>query len=159
VVVSRLDHALTMFEDPPTATLVLGRLERTGDGHAFCWSNAGHPPPLLIGADGTTGYLAPARHGIPVGIDPSVPRFSHTHPIPPGATLLLFTDGLVERRGQDIDTGLAQLAAQAGSLAGAPLEELCDALITHSRQVSEDDVAVLALRALDAPQPGAGCGQ
>ncbi|MFS4093832.1 PP2C family protein-serine/threonine phosphatase [Streptomyces sp. AF1A] len=144
-VLSRLDRALAMLEDPPTATLVLGRIDHGRDGHAFCWSNAGHPPPLLIGADGSTGYLAPARHGIPVGIDPSVPRFSHTHPIPPGATLLLFTDGLVERRGQDIDTGLAQLAAHSGSLAGAPLEELCDALIT-SCGVYDDDVALLALR-------------
>jgi serine phosphatase RsbU (regulator of sigma subunit) len=81
-----------------------------------------------------------------VGIDPSVPRFDHTHPLPPGATLLLFTDGLVERRGQDIDTGLAELAEQAGSLAGAPLDELCDTLITRGGRVFDDDVALLALR-------------
>jgi serine phosphatase RsbU (regulator of sigma subunit) len=145
-VVSRLDHALTMLEDPPTATLVLGRIEHGRDGYTFCWSNAGHPPPLLIGADGSTRHLAPASHGIPVGIDPSVPRFDHTHPLPPGATLLLFTDGLVERRGQDIDTGLAELAEQAGSLAGAPLDELCDTLITRGGRVFDDDVALLALR-------------
>ncbi|MEU5591319.1 GAF domain-containing SpoIIE family protein phosphatase [Streptomyces sp. NPDC020298] len=151
LVVSRLDRALTMFEDPPTATLVFGRLERTREGYTFGWSNAGHPPPLLIGPDGSTGCLAPARHGIPVGIDASVPRFNHAHPLPPGATLLLFTDGLVERRGQDIDTGLDDLAEHAARLAGAPLEELCDALITRSRQVFDDDVAVLALRTPDGP--------
>ncbi|WEO98973.1 GAF domain-containing SpoIIE family protein phosphatase [Streptomyces sp. FXJ1.172] len=146
LVVSRLDHALTMFEEPPTATLVFGRLERIREGYTFGWSNAGHPPPLLIGPDGSTCYLAPARHGIPVGIDASVPRFNHTHPLPPGATLLLFTDGLVERRDQDIDTGLGDLAEHAAHLARAPLEELCDALIIQSRQVFDDDVALLALR-------------
>lgn len=149
LVVSRLDHALTMFEDPPTATLVFGRIER-GRGHGgqytFGWSNAGHLPPLLVGADGSTRFLAPARHGIPVGIEASVPRFSHEQPLPPGSTLLLFTDGLVERRDQDIDAGLDDLAEQAARLATAPLEELCDALISRSRQVFDDDVALLALR-------------
>ena len=148
-VVSRLDKALTMFEDPPIATLVLGRIERgreQGGEYTLGWSNAGHPPPLLVGADGTTQYLAPARHGIPVGIDASVPRFTHAHPLPPGSTLLLFTDGLVERRGRDIDAGLDDLAEQAARLATAPLEDLCDALIAQNGPVFDDDVAVLALR-------------
>ncbi|MFI1564478.1 PP2C family protein-serine/threonine phosphatase [Streptomyces sp. NPDC020490] len=149
LVMSRLDQALTRFADPPTATLVLGRIERgraEGGGYSFGWSNAGHLPPLLVGADGDARYLAPARHGIPVGIDASVSRFSHEHPLPSGSTLLLFTDGLVERRDQDIDTGLGDLAEQAARLAAAPLEELCDTLISRSRQVFDDDVALLALR-------------
>ncbi|MGW3736453.1 SpoIIE family protein phosphatase [Streptomyces sp. NPDC005148] len=60
---------------------------------------------MLIGADGAIGYLAPTQHGIPVGIDPSIPRFTHEHPLPPGSTLMLFTDGLVgtgHRRGADL---------------------------------------------------------
>ncbi|AVV44149.1 SpoIIE family protein phosphatase [Streptomyces sp. ID05-04B] len=149
MIVSRLDRVLTMFDEPPTATLVLGRIERDpadGGRYTFGWSNAGHLPPLLVGADGSTRYLAPARHGIPVGIEASVPRFSHNHPLAPGSTLLLFTDGLVERRDQDIDTGLDGLAEQAAHLATAPLEELCDALISRNRQVFDDDVALLALR-------------
>ncbi|MFF4568298.1 PP2C family protein-serine/threonine phosphatase [Streptomyces sp. NPDC001410] len=146
LIVSRLDRALTMFEDPPMATLVFGRIEPGPDGYTFGWSNAGHPPPLLIGADGSARYLAPARHGIPVGIDASVPRFNHAQALPPASTLLLFTDGLVERRGQDIDTGLGDLAEQAASLARAPLDDLCDALVPRSGQVFDDDVAVLALR-------------
>jgi hypothetical protein len=155
LVVSRLDRALTMFAEPPTATLVFGRIERgraEGGPYTFGWSNAGHLPPLLVGADSNTRYLAPARHGIPVGIEASVARFSHEHLLPPGSTLLLFTDGLVERRDQDIDTGLDDLAEQAARLATAPLEELCDALISRSRQVFDDDVALLALR---TPSDGA----
>jgi stage II sporulation SpoE-like protein/GAF domain-containing protein len=149
LIMSRLDHALTMFADPPTATLVLGRIERgRGEGgeYSFGWSNAGHLPPLLVGADGSARYLAPAAHGIPVGIDASVSRYSHEHPLPSGSTLLLFTDGLVERRDRDIDTGLDDLAEQAARLATAPLEELCDTVISRSRQVFDDDVALLVLR-------------
>ncbi|MEU1608088.1 PP2C family protein-serine/threonine phosphatase, partial [Micromonospora matsumotoense] len=52
LIVSRLDRALSMFDDPPTATLVCGRIEEGRDGYTFRWSNAGHLPPLLIGADG-----------------------------------------------------------------------------------------------------------
>jgi hypothetical protein len=149
VLVSRLDHALSMFDDPPTATLVCGLIEGGRGGYTFRWSNAGHLPPLLIGADGDTGYLAPAQHGIPVGIDPSFPRFTHEHPLPPGSTLLLFTDGLVERRDRDIDTGLTSLAGHAARLATAPLPRLCADLVAGHDQAFDDDVALLALRVPD----------
>ncbi|MEV7690642.1 PP2C family protein-serine/threonine phosphatase [Streptomyces bungoensis] len=162
LIVAKLDRALTMFAEPPTATLVLGRVEQDSSGSGggggdrpwtFRWSNAGHPPPLLVGADGGTRYLAPVQHGIPVGVDPSVPRFSHEHPLAPGSTLLLFTDGLVERRGQDIDTGLRALAEDASRLATAPLKDLCGELVAGCGQVFDDDVAVLALR---VPGPSGG---
>ncbi|NEA53960.1 SpoIIE family protein phosphatase [Streptomyces sp. SID13666] len=152
LVVSKLDAALTMFGDPTAATLVLGRIERGGeseDAYRFRWTNAGHPPPLLVAADGHTRYLAPARHGIPVGIDPSVPRFDHTHPLSPGTTLLLFTDGLVERRDQDIDDTLRALADHASRLARAPLDAFCDELLTERGQRFDDDVALLAVRLPD----------
>ncbi|MEU1670303.1 PP2C family protein-serine/threonine phosphatase [Streptomyces sparsogenes] len=115
-------------------------------GYTFRWTHAGHPPPLVVTADGATRYLAPARHGIPVGIEPSVPRFDHAHPLPPGATLLLFTDGLVERRDEDIDVGLRALAGHASRLVGAPVDVLCDELMAGHGQKFDDDVALLALR-------------
>ncbi|MEQ4724135.1 GAF domain-containing SpoIIE family protein phosphatase [Nonomuraea sp. B19D2] len=153
LIVCKLDHVLSMLDDPPTATLVLGRIECDRGQYTFHWSNAGHLPPLLIHAEGSTCYLAPTHHGIPVGIDTTVPRFNHEHLLPPASTLLLFTDGLVERRGQNIDASLDDLADQAARLAGAPLDDLCDALMVPSGQVFDDDVAVLALRLPD-PQPG-----
>ncbi|WP_112470686.1 PP2C family protein-serine/threonine phosphatase [Streptomyces triticisoli] len=146
LIVDRLDRALTAFGDPPAATLLLARIEqRPGTGHAMCWTNAGHPPPLLVTADGTVHCLAPEAHGIPVGVDPALPRPDHTHPLPPGSTLLLFTDGLIERRDQDIDVGLRKLADHAAALATAPLGLLCDALVGR-RDAYDDDVALLALR-------------
>jgi serine phosphatase RsbU (regulator of sigma subunit) len=153
LVVSKLDAALTMFGDPTAATLVLGRIERGGeseDAYTFRWTNAGHPPPLLVAADGHTRYLAPARHGIPVGIDPSVPRFDHAHPLTPGTTLLLFTDGLVERRDQDMDDALRALADHASRLARAPLDAFCNEVLSEGGKKFADDVALLAVRLPEA---------
>ncbi|MFE9174410.1 PP2C family protein-serine/threonine phosphatase [Streptomyces kebangsaanensis] len=146
LIVDRLDRALTAFGDPPAATLLLARIEqRPGAGHAMCWTNAGHPPPLLVTADGTVHCLAPEAHGIPVGVDPALPRPDHVRLLPPESTLLLYTDGLIERRDRDIDTGLRDLADHAAALATAPLDLLCDALIGR-RRAYDDDVALLALR-------------
>jgi serine phosphatase RsbU (regulator of sigma subunit) len=153
VIVSKLDDVVGTLDDPPAATLVLGRLEERSAGeYTFHWTNAGHPPPLLITQDGTVRYLAPPRHGIPVGVDTRLPRPDHEHPLPPGSTLLLFTDGLVERRDRDIDEGLRALAEHAGPLATAALDVLCDEVIANHGQVFDDDVAVLVVRV--PPRPG-----
>ncbi|MEW2620453.1 PP2C family protein-serine/threonine phosphatase [Streptomyces sp. NPDC048106] len=148
LVVSRLDRALTTFAEPPTATLVLARLERAGGEYLLRWSNAGHPPPLLLDADGAR-FLSPDHHGIPVGVDPAFPRYDHEHRLSAGSTLLLFTDGLVERRDQDIGASLAALAEQAVTLRDAPLERLRAELVTGRGQLFDDDVTLLALRVPD----------
>ncbi|MGW5129194.1 PP2C family protein-serine/threonine phosphatase [Streptomyces sp. NPDC004069] len=146
LIVDRLDRALAAFGDPPAATLVLARIEWIPDaGYALRWTNAGHPPPLLITPDGAVRCLAPEAHGIPVGVEPGLPRPDHEHPLPPDSTLLLFTDGLIERRDRDIDAGLRDLADHAAALAGAPLDALCDALLGR-QDGYDDDVALLALR-------------
>jgi serine phosphatase RsbU (regulator of sigma subunit) len=138
-----------MYTDPTAATLVMARIEQEpGAGYTLHWTNAGHPPPLLITADGRARWLAPEPHGIPVGVDPGLHRPDHTHPLPPASTLLLFTDGLVERRGQDIGAGLRQLAERAAALATAPLATICDRLISRE-DAYDDDVALLALRVPD----------
>ncbi|MFF4764515.1 PP2C family protein-serine/threonine phosphatase [Streptomyces sp. NPDC001292] len=146
LIVDRLDRALTAFGDPSAATLVLARIEWEPDaGYVLRWTNAGHPPPLLITAEGTAHCLAPDAHGIPVGVEPGLPRPDHRHPLPPESTLLLFTDGLIERRDRDIDAGLRDLADHAAALACAPLDALCDALLGR-QDAYDDDVALLALR-------------
>ncbi|MFB7599098.1 PP2C family protein-serine/threonine phosphatase [Streptomyces sp. NPDC056160] len=152
LVVDTLDRALSTYGDPTAATLVAARIEHeAGVGYTVRWTNAGHPPPLLVTADGTVHVLAPEQHGIPVGVDPALPRPDHSRPLPWASTLLLFTDGLIERRGQDIDAGLRQLAERAATLATAPLHALCDALITR-RDAYDDDVALLALRVPSSPE-------
>ena len=64
-----------------------------------------------------------------LGVDPHSRRHDHTHDLPDGATLLLFTDGLVERRGENLDDGLTRLRNALTDLAQVPLDELCDAVL------------------------------
>jgi len=75
----------------------------------------------------------------------------HAVVIPPGATLLFYTDGLVERRGAVLDDGIEWLFEEAGTLRDQPLAEFCDRLLAGLPEALDDDVAVLALRV----RPGA----
>ena len=109
--------------------------------------NAGHFAPLVLGSDGRVTRFD-ARTFIP-GRNPSLrPRYEAVEgQLPPGATLILFTDGLIERRGEPIDAGLARLDA---ALAQAPpaFDDLLDALLEQVAPPDRrtDDIALLALR-------------
>jgi GAF domain-containing protein/anti-sigma regulatory factor (Ser/Thr protein kinase) len=105
---------------------------------------AGHPPPLVIDPDGTAEYL-PLTGGIALGASGAARYESRTHELRLGATVMLYTDGLVERRGQSIDDGLERLRAVAGET-GDP-EALCRAVT--ARLVPErpaDDIAIIIAR-------------
>ncbi len=116
-------------------------------------ANAGHLPPLLIGEAGARLVEIPAS--LPLGVRPEE-RQVVTIPFPAGATVLAYTDGLVERRDEDIDVGLARAREYARVLAGAPLETAVVALVEKMRDArlvsgdASDDVTVLALRRLTA---------
>jgi serine phosphatase RsbU (regulator of sigma subunit) len=66
--------------------------------------------------------------------------------LPPGSTLLLYTDGLIEIPGSDLDTGLTRLRHNAPALAHEPLDTLCDQLLDRMPPGNTDDWALLALR-------------
>jgi serine phosphatase RsbU (regulator of sigma subunit) len=67
--------------------------------------------------------------------------------LPPGSTVLLYTDGLVERRGSTLDDGTERLVGHLADLAGAALDELCDAVLHRMVQgTPQDDVALVAVR-------------
>ncbi|MFD5467390.1 PP2C family protein-serine/threonine phosphatase [Kitasatospora sp. NPDC127059] len=144
-VLTKLDRILQAITDSPITTTCLARVEPTERGWTLHWSNAGHPPPLLIGPDGTTLYLD-ADPGPPLGVDPSVPRPDHKRPLPGNATLVLFTDGLVEHPHRPLDAGLTALAQVAAAHAALPLEDLCRTLADAHLGDGHDDIAVLALR-------------
>jgi serine phosphatase RsbU (regulator of sigma subunit) len=94
--------------------------------------------------------------GPPLGIGWLGPRVDGRAAMPDGSTLLLFTDGLFERRGVPLDDGRAQLRELLKRFAGEPLDLLCDQLLAEMvGEGAEDDVAVLAVRAhpLDADRP------
>ncbi|GAA2272160.1 SpoIIE family protein phosphatase [Streptomyces atrovirens] len=146
-IVERLDEAIQHITDVTMATMILGRIETAHDGHwRLSWTNAGHPPPLLIGRDGLASYLTDG-HGILLGTQTGLRRPDATALLPPGSTLVLYTDGLVEAPGQSLDTGLNRLRRHAAALAHRPLTPFTDQLLHRVRPAdNDDDVALLALR-------------
>ncbi|MEU1553210.1 SpoIIE family protein phosphatase [Streptomyces scabiei] len=150
-VVDRLDDAMPSITTVPMATLVLARVEgHPHDGPwTLRWTSAGHPPPLLLTADGHARYLEAGQGlllGARLGDGDGDSRPNATEPLPPGSTLLLYTDGLIEIPGSDLDTGLTRLRRHALGLAHASLDTLCDQLLARMPPGSTDDVALLALR-------------
>ena len=161
-VLSALDRAMHDLAVGALATAVLARVEQ-GPAEAergervLRWSNAGHPPPLLIEPGGRARLLVDGTGTAGVGPDlllgmaSGVERHDHVRTLVPGATVVLYTDGLVERRGEDLDVSLERLRRAGERLGGLDLNELCDALLRESGvaggERAEDDVAVLALRA------------
>lgn len=118
---------------------------RTG---AITVANAGHPLPLLL-ANGETGYVAMAV-GPPVGIGSSA-YAATTFTLPVGASLICFTDGLIERRTENIDTGMRRLEDTAIPLAKQPLGSLLTSVLDSMRDESTaDDIAMLAIRRVSA---------
>ncbi|MEU4096333.1 SpoIIE family protein phosphatase [Streptomyces sp. NPDC026673] len=146
-VVSRLDQAVMRTAEVPMATVILAWLTTADDGlWRLEWTNAGHPPPLLVTHDGRTRFLTEG-HGILLGTGTDRPRHDAVVTLPPQATLVLYTDGLVESARHPIDDGLDRLRRHAASLARRPLDSFSDLLLDQVRpQDNDDDVAFLALR-------------
>ncbi|PJE99201.1 DNA-binding protein [Streptomyces carminius] len=152
-IVDRLDDAIPAITNVPMATLVLARVEGPEGGPWHLrWTSAGHPPPLLVTADGHVEYLEQGQNLLLGSRLGGGGRTDATVPLPPGSTLLLYTDGLIEVPGSDLDTGLGRLRRHAAALAGRPLDEFCDRIIGRMASGSTDDIALLALR---VPAPGA----
>ena len=145
-VLSALDRAQQQLGDGTVITLVVATASRQPDGTTLLrWSNAGHPPPVLVHADGRAEVLA-RRVDLLLGVDPETPRQDHEVVLTGGDTVLLYTDGLVERRGVPLDEGTAWLVGELARLVDRPLEPMCDALLADVT-LRLDDVAVLAVRA------------
>ena len=154
-VLSGLDGAMSQLQVGTYATAAIARFEQDGvpDGLTrMRWSNAGHLPLLVIHPDGTLGELGDWQGDLLLGVDPDAARQESVVDLPAGTTVLMFTDGLIERRSSDLDVGMARLREAALELADRPLDELCDEII--ERLVSgrpEDDVALVALRLRGRP--------
>jgi serine phosphatase RsbU (regulator of sigma subunit) len=151
-VLRRVDHALVGLAVPTLATALVARIEqdeaaREAGLRRLRWASAGHPEPMLLLADGSVRDLT-APVGPPLGIGWLGPRVDGLVDMPPDSTLLLFTDGLFERRGVPLDEGRAQVRAILEASVGLRLDALCDRLLDELLGDGvEDDVAVLAVRA------------
>jgi anti-sigma regulatory factor (Ser/Thr protein kinase) len=166
---AQLRNALRAFAlDRTKPAPTLARLNRLADGlpeSAFAtvvyvvvdpdtrvcrFSSAGHPPPLAVYPDGTAEYLEGGR-GLPLGTTANASYVQDVVEMPVGTTLILYSDGLIERRGKSIDDGLAELqeAALSGPIDPERLaERVLDELVGAGER--RDDIVVLAVRLLVA---------
>jgi serine phosphatase RsbU (regulator of sigma subunit)/anti-sigma regulatory factor (Ser/Thr protein kinase) len=117
------------------------------DTGELVYSSAGHPPSILVLADGTTQLLEEG-HTIPLGIRAERPRPEAHVTLPARATLLLYTDGLVERRRSGLDHGIARASVLLQDGRGLTLDDLADQIMSSLAPSDgyQDDVALLLYR-------------
>ena len=145
MVMTKLDDLFATYDVSQLVTLVYLLADPARDEVVMV--NAGHPPPAVLHADGTVEQL-PSTDGPPLGAGMD-DRAAVTFPLDVGDMVLAFTDGLIERRDEDIDVGQARVVDAAAALAKGPLaerlEQLATAIQDHTRS---DDVAAIAVRRL-----------
>jgi serine phosphatase RsbU (regulator of sigma subunit) len=144
-VIALLDRFAETIEGAELTTLCYAELDVTSGQVRFL--SAGHPPMLMVEAGGETRFVDGGR-AMPLCIGVEIPRTSGAVVLEPGATLILYSDGLVERRTESLDVGFARLQDAAAASAQLPVDELAPTLVrlmTDASQTS-DDVVVLAVR-------------
>ncbi|MEV0361851.1 SpoIIE family protein phosphatase [Nocardia fusca] len=116
------------------------------------YSNAGHMPPILADVD-KTGRMLEGGRSVPLATFEIPRRPEATTPLPPGSTLVLFTDGLVERRGEDIDEGFTKIATILADTAEKLPRQVADSVLSALRPEGgyDDDIAMVVYRQPPAP--------
>jgi len=142
--IARLTRLLALQEPDAFATVFCAEVDpSTG---ACTWASAGHPAPVLVRADGSSLHLEGRPHP-PIGWadpGPSDPALEHHLVLGPGERLLMFTDGLIERRGIDLDIGLAHLMILAEQTHRSSAQGACDVILHDMLSASHpDDVCLL----------------
>ncbi|MBV7695681.1 PP2C family protein-serine/threonine phosphatase [Streptomyces sp. TRM70350] len=155
-ILTRLHHMLGQQQPDLYATAVVARF-RPGDP-TLVWAAAGHPPLVVREPDGSVRVLD-AKPGIMLGVPIPYEFQEHAVDLPPGSTLALYTDGLVERRALGIDPGIERLTEALAALSGTELERDLDAsaesLLKPMLHDSErdDDVCMLLCHTTRTPSP------
>jgi PAS domain S-box-containing protein len=148
-VLTKLNRLELSYEESDMATLVYAVLD--AETWTMRLASAGHLPGLVLRADGRAELLSNGDQGVPLGVMNDAVYTDAETALGPGDTLLLYTDGLVERRGESIDAGLARLVAAAGAAPVGALQDWCDYVMSVllADEDRPDDVALLALRRRD----------
>jgi PAS domain S-box-containing protein len=145
-VVGRIDRLMHQFEAGRMATLLYMSIAR--DFSSLRYVSAGHLPPVVVEPDGTTRLLEGGR-ALPLGVMPQEHFDEGVDVLTAGSTLILYTDGLVERPGENLDDGIARLAHAATTGPPDP-DSLADHLLAEliGSEPARDDVGLLVLRTL-----------
>ncbi|MFF3619375.1 PP2C family protein-serine/threonine phosphatase [Streptomyces sp. NPDC002467] len=146
--VTALDAACAVLPIEAGGTLVHARLDPTPPGTPWTFTscNAGHPPPLVRSPDGQVTLLEEHDVLFHQALENS-PRTEQQYELPPGSALLLYTDGLIERPGHDIDSAITQLAGLPARHGSGRLPGLLRRISNRmAHPPPEDDVVLLALR-------------
>ena len=154
-----LDASVEVLMIEALATAAAVRFEQTDREREvgttrMVWASAGHPAPLVVHADGRIEQLGSRRGDLLLGVAPSTTRTEHTTVLGRGATVLLYTDGLVEQRRSDLDADTHRLVQLVEDLRDGSLDEFCDGLL-HGLvgDHPSDDVALVAVRLHDQDEP------
>jgi hypothetical protein len=143
-VLTRLDASVEAFEQETVATVLYAVFD--SDLQHVRISSAGHLQPV-IALPGKAAELASVRSELLIGARAAMPRHSTTLPLPPGSMLCLYTDGLVERRGEILDDGLERLCR---AITVGPAEEACASVMLSliGGEAGDDDMTLLVFRRL-----------
>ncbi|HET6795112.1 MAG TPA: GAF domain-containing SpoIIE family protein phosphatase [Acidimicrobiales bacterium] len=142
VTLDRLNEVVRALDLPTMASVLCARVDRHGSDYTLEWASAGHLPPLVVGPNGGARLLT-TDPGVLIGVT-DVAYTAATASIPAGSRLVLYTDGLIEHRG-DLADGLHRLVEQADALAGTDPDYFCDKLLARLGEPNDDDVAVLVV--------------
>ena len=162
---SALGAAALATNDPAAVIDLLDRYAQTLDDAAFAtvayaivdtsagtvsYACAGHPYPLIVGPEGAVTWLQDGRRP-PLAVRSFTTRLdagTGRAALPPGSLLLLYTDGLIERRSEPLDAGFARLTASAAGCARLPAGQACRDLVSQMTpsQGYADDVAIIGVR-------------
>ncbi|WP_019143863.1 SpoIIE family protein phosphatase [Aeromicrobium massiliense] len=145
-VMAALDEALEGLDLGVMATALLARVEQADDGGwQLSWTNAGSLPPVLVHADGRAELLDPPAD-LMLGVDPELVRHDHSVPLEPGSSVVLYSDGLIERRDRSLTESIERLTRTLDGRTGLDADQLAEHLLTHVSTSTDDDIALLVLR-------------
>ncbi|QMU73961.1 SpoIIE family protein phosphatase [Streptacidiphilus sp. P02-A3a] len=146
-ILARLDAANAILSPGQILTCAYALLTKPDpdDGWKLHYASAGHPAPLVVTRLGEAWFLEEGR-SLLLGVRPDAVRADAVADLPPNCTVLLYTDGLIERRTESLDQGMTRLRRTASGLANAPLETFCDRLMDELGDSSTDDIAMIAVR-------------
>jgi len=147
-ILTALESAMACFGPATTATVLLAQFQPAdrADRWTMRWSNAGHPPPALLTADGTARLLESEAEPLLGWLRPA-PHRDHTIELDQGSSVVFYTDGLIERRDPRYITTDDSLVHILAGMDGLSAEELCDHILArYGRSSFEDDVALTVVR-------------